>query len=91
LAKDWAVAYRRVADVLSGVVRASRVVEGMNSVVRLHQARQRRWTQGLLGFEAALWELPSVRVRQAKERFALPTFGAGLTHERLVDTAPHRS
>jgi hypothetical protein len=55
LASDWKQAYRKVAGVLGGVVRSSSAVEGMNSVVRMHQARHRRLTQGLLDLKRLYW------------------------------------
>jgi hypothetical protein len=55
LAKDWREAYRRVARVLSRVVRASSVVECMNSVVRMHQARHRTLSQPLLELKRLHW------------------------------------
>jgi hypothetical protein len=55
LAADWEQAYRKVAAVLGGVVRASSAVEGMNSVVRMHQARHRQLTQGLLDLKRLYW------------------------------------
>jgi hypothetical protein len=48
LEPDWQGPYRRVARVLSRVVRASSVVECLNSVVRMHQARHRTLSQPLL-------------------------------------------
>jgi hypothetical protein len=48
LGKDWLASYRRVSGVLKGVVRASSAVECVNSVVRMHQARHRNLTQGML-------------------------------------------
>ena len=48
-------AYRRVAGVLSRVVRASSVVECLNSVVRMHQARHRTLTQPLLDWKRLDW------------------------------------
>jgi hypothetical protein len=55
LAPDWATAYRRVADVLSRTVRASSVVECMNSVARMHQARHRTLSQPLLDLKRLYW------------------------------------
>jgi hypothetical protein len=54
-AADWKEAYRKIAAVLGNVVRASSAVEGMNSVVRMHQARHRRLTQGLLDLKRLYW------------------------------------
>lgn len=42
------VSYDRVAAVLRTTVRASRAVEGINSVLRMQQGRHRKMTQGLL-------------------------------------------
>jgi hypothetical protein len=55
LAPDWQTAAARVGRVLSRVVRASSVVECMNSVVRMHQARHRRLTQPLLDWKRLYW------------------------------------
>jgi hypothetical protein len=55
LASDWQQGYRKVAAVLGGVVRASSAVEGMNSVLRMHQARHRQLTQGLLDLKRLYW------------------------------------
>lgn len=52
---QWPAAYRRVAAVLRHVVRASSVVECMNSVLRMHQARHRGVTQGLLDLKRLYW------------------------------------
>ena len=51
----WQVSYRRVATVLSRTVRASSVVECMNSVVRMHQARHRGLSQRLLDLKRLYW------------------------------------
>jgi hypothetical protein len=52
---DWAAEYRRVARVLSRVVRASSAVECVNSVVRMHQARHRNLSQELLDLKRLYW------------------------------------
>ena len=52
---DWAAAYDRVCGVLRQVVRASSAVECVNSVVRMHQARQRNVTQGMLDLKRLWW------------------------------------
>ena len=59
LAADWREAYRRVALVLGGTVRASSVVECMNSVVRMHQARHRTLSQPLLDLKRLYWNCRS--------------------------------
>ena len=57
LSADWAVSYERVAGVLSRVLRASSVVECMNSVWRMHQSRHRQLTQGLLDLKRLWWNV----------------------------------
>lgn len=51
----WVGVYRRVARVLSRVVRASSAVECVNSVVRMHQARHRNLSQELLDLKRLYW------------------------------------
>jgi hypothetical protein len=55
LAADWQAAAARVSGVLERAVRASSVVECMNSVVRMHQARHRSLTQPLLDWKRLYW------------------------------------
>ena len=50
-------AVRAVRGVLAGMWRASSLVEGLNSVVRMQQARQKRLTQGLLDLKRLHWNL----------------------------------
>jgi hypothetical protein len=45
---EWPSAYARVQDKLSQVVRASSAVECLHSVMRMHQARHRHVSQGML-------------------------------------------
>jgi hypothetical protein len=59
LAADWEAAAQRVAQVLGRAVRASSVVECMNSVVRMHQARHRHLTQPLLDWKRLYWNCRS--------------------------------
>jgi hypothetical protein len=55
LASDWEVSAARVGRALERTVRASSVVECMNSVVRMHQARHRTLTQPLLDWKRLYW------------------------------------
>ena len=55
LASDWQASAARVGRVLERAVRASSVVECMNSVVRMHQARHRTLTQPLLDWKRLYW------------------------------------
>jgi hypothetical protein len=55
LEPDWHGAYRRVARVLSGVVRARRVVDCLNSIVGRQPARHRTWSQAFLNRKRWPW------------------------------------
>jgi hypothetical protein len=55
LAEDWVGGYARVAAVLRQAVRASSVVECMNSIWRMHQARHRGLSQELLDLKRLWW------------------------------------
>jgi hypothetical protein len=68
LAADWRQAYRRVARVLSRMVRASSVVECMNSVVRMHQARHRNLSQELLDLKRLYWNCRTFREGKRRDR-----------------------
>ena len=46
-----------VRGILAGLWRASSLVEGLNSVVRMHQRRQKRLTQELLDLKRLHWNL----------------------------------
>jgi len=46
-----------VQGVLAGAWRASSLVEGLNSVLRMHQGRQKRLTQGLLDLKRLYWNM----------------------------------
>jgi hypothetical protein len=54
-AADWELAYDRVQAVVRSVVRASSCVECVNGVLRMHQARHRKMTQGLLDLKRLWW------------------------------------
>ncbi|CAN5804163.1 hypothetical protein BH23PLA1_BH23PLA1_18730 [soil metagenome] len=61
LSADWGPSYRRVASVLRATVRASSAVEGLNSILRMHQARHRGLSQELLDLKRLYWNChPSV-------------------------------
>jgi hypothetical protein len=77
LATDWREAYRRVALVLGCTVRASSVVECMNSVVRMHQARHRTLSQPLLDLKRLYWNCRSFV--SGKRRGACPYQHLGIT------------
>ena len=48
--------YRKVAGVLNQIVRASSVVECMNSIIRMHQTRHRTVTQAMLDVKRLVLE-----------------------------------
>ena len=61
LGPQWQSAYRRVDECLRHAVRASRAVEGVNSVVRMHQGRHRHVSQGLLDLKRLYWNCRILR------------------------------
>lgn len=79
--EDWRGEARRVRAVLRGVWRASSLVECVNSVARMQQARHRKMTQGLLDLKRLYWNLRRFRVgrRKGQTPYAL----LGLDHPDL--------
>ena len=65
---DWREAARRVRAVLRGVWRASSLVECVNSVARMQQARHRKMTQGLLDLKRLYWNLRRFRTGHRKDQ-----------------------
>jgi hypothetical protein len=63
---DWQDEARRVRGVLRGVWRASSLVECVNSVARMQQARHRKMTQGLLDLKRLYWNLRPFRTGRRK-------------------------
>jgi hypothetical protein len=63
---DWREEARRVRAVLRGVWRASSLVECVNSVARMQQARHRKMTQGLLDLKRLYWNLRRFRTGRRK-------------------------
>jgi hypothetical protein len=55
LSPQWHQAYERVDQIVRGVVRASSAVEGLNSVLRMHQARHRHVSQDMLDLKRLYW------------------------------------
>ena len=62
----WRDAADRVRAVLRGVWRASSLVECVNSVARMQQARHRKLTQGLLDLKRLYWNLRRFRTGPRK-------------------------
>jgi len=63
---DWPKQAGRVRAVLRGVWRASSLVECVNSVARMQQARHREMTQGLLDLKRLYWNLRRFRTGHRK-------------------------
>jgi hypothetical protein len=63
---DWPEQAGRVRSVLRGVWRASSLVECVNSVARMQQARHRKMTQGLLDLKRLYWNLRRFRTGRRK-------------------------
>jgi hypothetical protein len=63
---DWREEASRVHAVLRGVWRASSLVECVNSVARMQQARHRKMTQGLLDLKRLYWNLRRFRTGRRK-------------------------
>jgi hypothetical protein len=63
---DWRNEAERVRAVLRGVWRASSLVECVNSVARMPQARHRKMTQGLLDLKRLYWNLRRCRIGRRK-------------------------
>jgi hypothetical protein len=62
----WRDEAERVRAVLRGVWRASSLVECVNSVARMQQARHRKMTQGLLDLKRLYWNLRQFRIGRRK-------------------------
>lgn len=63
---DWPEQAGRVRAVLRGAWRASSLVECLNSVARMQQARHRKMTQGLLDLKRLYWNLRQFRTGRRK-------------------------
>jgi hypothetical protein len=59
---------QRIGQVLRGVWRASSLVECVNSVARMQQARHRKMTQGLLDLKRLYWNLRRFRIGRRKDQ-----------------------
>ena len=65
---DWQAEAKRVHAVLRGAWRASSLVECVNSVARMQQARHRKMTQGLLDLKRLYWNLRRFRTGRRKDQ-----------------------
>jgi hypothetical protein len=66
LCAEWQSAYVEVDERLRHAVRASSAVEGINSVVRMHQGRHRHISQGMLDLKRLYWNCRVLREGKRK-------------------------
>ena len=78
----------KVDELLRQAVRASSAVEGVNSVVRMHQGRHRHVSQGMLDLKRLYWNCRVFREGKRKGRSPYDLLGLKCAHLRLVATAP---
>ncbi len=67
-----------VRGVLSGTWRSSSLVEGLNSVLRMQQRRQKRMTQGLLDLKRVYWNAHVFVAGRRKGKSPYQRLGLGL-------------
>jgi hypothetical protein len=67
-----------VKEVLQGAWRASSLVEGVNSVVRMHQRRQKRLSQGLLDLQRLHWNMHKFKAGKRKGKSPYEKLGIKL-------------
>jgi hypothetical protein len=82
---NWLGWYRQVAAVLRGTVRASSVVECMNSVLRMHQGRHRTVTQGMLDLKRLYWNCREFRGGKRKGKCPYEHLGLKLPSYEFWD------
>jgi hypothetical protein len=75
---DWCTHAQRIRQVLRGVWRASSLVECVNSVARMQQARHRKMTQGLLDLKRLYWNLRRFRTGHRKNQTPYSLLGLKL-------------
>lgn len=81
-----------VRRVLDGAWRSSSLVEGVNSVVRMHQRRQKRLTQGLLDLQRSYWNMHRFRAGKRKRSSPYGRLGLKLPTDdwwALLQQSPH--
>ena len=78
LCPQWHDAYREVDERLRQAVRASSAVEGVNSVVRMHQGRHRHVSQGMLDLKRLYWNCRVFREGKRKRHSPYDLLGLQL-------------
>lgn len=75
---DWETVVQAVQQTLRQAWRASSLVEGINSVARMQQARHRKMTQGLLDLKRLYWNLRRFRTGRRKDHTPYELLGLSL-------------
>lgn len=78
LCPEWHDAYREVDERLRQAVRASSAVEGVNSVVRMHQGRHRHVSQEMLDLKRLYWNCRVFREGKRKRHSPYDLLGLQL-------------
>jgi hypothetical protein len=78
LCTDWRAGYLKMDELLRQAVRASSAVEGVNSVVRMHQGRHRHVSQEMLDLKRLYWNCRVFREGKRKERSPYELLGLKL-------------
>jgi hypothetical protein len=78
LCPQWQNAYLEVDERLRQAVRASSAVEGVNSVVRMHQGRHRHVSQGMLDLKRFYWNCRVFHEGKRKRRSPYELLGLQL-------------
>lgn len=78
LCPQWQEASMQVEEILRQAVRASSAVEGVNSVVRMHQGRHRHVSQGMLDLKRLYWNWRVFREGKRKRRSPYDLLGLPL-------------
>jgi len=78
LCPQWPDAYREVDERLRQAVRASSAVEGVNSVVRMHQGRHRHVSQEMLDLKRLYWNCRVFREGKRKRHSPYELLGLQL-------------
>jgi hypothetical protein len=93
MAEDWQQSYKRVSEVLQAATRASSAVECVNSVLRMHQARHRNLSQGMLDLKRLYWNSRAFRNGKRQGKCPYQLLGASLpTYDfwELLNTDPEK-
>jgi len=78
LCPDWKAGYVKVEELLNQAVRASSAVEGVNSVMRMHQGRHRHVSQEMLDLKRLYWNCRVFREGKRKGRSPYELLGLKL-------------